>query len=397
MGRGLSQRTAWTREASAFVQARDRAEAAGAIRFDLAQTNPTQVGLHHPDAVYRGLSDPRDAVYRPAAFGLPEARAAVAAYYGDAVSPDRVWLTASTSEAYAQILTLLADPGDAVALPRPGYPLLDTLADAVGVRRLGYPVRYDGRWHVDVGELAALARSANPLAALISVCPNNPTGNVLTEQERAAVEALCPPHGPAHIVDEVFADYPLSRAFDPTQRRRRLQTDAGLCLTVSGLSKVAALPQLKLSWVVVQGRDDARVTELLDRAQHLADAFLSVATPVQRALPSLLAAAEPMQQRIRARTRANLATLHDAARGRPWDVLTADAGWTAMIRLPQTHDDEAWAILLLEAGVATLPGFLFDVSPTPPRIALSLLPPPEVFDRAVELLDTAVARALASA
>lgn len=395
MERGLSQRTAWNREASAYAQARRRAEAAGEIRFDLAETNPTRVGLRHPDAVYRNLSDPADAVYRPTAFGLPEARAAVASYYGDAVSPDRVWLTASTSEAYAQLLTLLADPGDAVALPRPGYPLLDTLADAVGVRRLGYPVRYDGRWHVDVAELAAVAGDEDRLAAIISVSPNNPTGNVLTPQERAAVERVCAPGGPAHIVDEVFADYPLIGEFDPEQRRRRLPTDAGLCLTVSGLSKVAALPQLKLSWVVVQGSDDTRVTELLDRAQHLADAFLSVATPVQRALPSLLAAAESMQRRIRNRIRANLSTLRDATRGRPWDVLPADAGWTAMIRLPQTHDDEAWAIRFLEAGLATLPGFLFDVPPTPPRIAVSLLPPPDTFADGVELLDTVMGRALA--
>ena len=387
----LSRRTAWSLEGSAYVKARHQAQAEATIRYDLGQTNPTRVGLLHPSAVYRMLGDPADAVYRPYPFGDPQARAAVAAYYGNAVSPDQVWLTASTSEAYGQLLTLLADPGDAVALPRPGYPLLDTLADAVGVRRIGYPVRYDGQWHIDVAGLAHGAERAQRLAAIISVSPNNPTGNVLTAHERAAVERLCGPDGPAHIVDEVFADYPLTGA-EPAARAARLQTDAGLCLTVSGLSKVAALPQLKLSWVVVGGRNEARVAALLERAQHLADATLSVGTPVQRALPSLLAAAEPMQQRIGERIRGNLAQLRDASRGRAWNVLQVDAGWTAMLRLPQVLDDEAWAIELLAEGVATLPGYLFDVPPLPPRIAVSLLPSREHFAAGVERLDAVVER-----
>jgi len=375
----LSRRTSWSRVPCRWVAALTLAKQNGLVRLDLACGNPTQVGLRHAPAVYASLGDEQDAHYQPYPLGLPQARQAVAAYYGDSIDPQHVWICASTSEAYAMLWTLLCDPGDAVALPQPGYPLLDMLCGVGGVETVGYPMRYDGRWHLDVAGLAETVLAQPRLRAIVSVSPNNPTGNRLSAAERAAIEAHCGPHGVAHVIDEVFADYALD---DPAPgRAERIQTSAGLSFTLSGLSKVAALPQLKLSWIVVGGSDAARIAEVGERAAVLADAFLTVGTPVQRALPGLLSAAEPMQRRVSARAQAGLQLLRDGAVGQPWDVLHAEAGWTALLRLPQgcDLDDEGWALTLLRAaGVVTTPGFLFDTAAEgPPLLAVSLLTEPE--------------------
>ncbi len=389
---------------STWSQHLHQARADGRVRWDLTGSNPTRAGLRHPDAVYETLGAASNARYQPDALGDAAARRAVARYYGDAIDPQRVWICASTSEAYAHALTLLCDPGDAVAVPRPGYPLLDTLADISGVRRVDYPVRYDGAWHVDLDALQRRleAPEGARVRAVVSVCPNNPTGHILTAPERDGIEALANAQGAAHVVDEAFADYPPgtpAKSLAAVARGRRLVTTAGLSLTMSGLSKVAALPQMKLSWMVVGGLDEARVAAFVERARVLADAFLSVATPVQRALPQLLAAAEPMQLRIRARLRDNLATLRAAASGQAWDVLPVDAGWTAVLRLPQgvARDDEAWAAAMLDAGVATSPGFLADAPPSPPLLAVSLLTPPNDWRPGVDALAAAIDALVAGA
>ena len=389
----LSLRTAWDREESRWAAEVRAALDRRAIRFDLTQTNPTRAGLVHDDAVWAALDSSEARTYEPDPLGLPAARRAVAEHYGD-VDPERVWLCASTSEAYAQLLTLLADPGDQIAVPRPGYPLLDVLADTVGVVRVEYPVRYDGRWHLDASGLAEVVGSSDRLRALVAVSPNNPTGNVLDAANRSLLGSLADAHDAAEIVDEVFADYPLRGDPEarPIRTARAHASTARLSFLVSGLSKVAALPQLKLSWIVVGGTDERAATEALQRARVLADAFLSVATPVQLALPVLLAAAEPMQARIRRRLHDNLAALRDAATQRPWAPLHVEAGWTALVRVPQIDglDDEGWALHLLSRGILTTPGFLFDLPPSPPRLAISLLGEPDATREGIAALDRAI-------
>ncbi|MEM7160304.1 MAG: pyridoxal phosphate-dependent aminotransferase [Myxococcota bacterium] len=347
--------------------------------LDLTPSNPTAVGLTHDPEVYAALGNAGNARYQPCAWGLPEARDAVAEYYarrGRSVDPERVWICASTSEAYAQLLTLLADPGDAIVVPQPGYPLFDMLGDATGVRRVGHPLAFDGHWHLDASGLRAALAGEPRARAIVVVAPHNPTGHVPTPSEWETLQHAARQFDVPLLVDEVFADYPLGSA---PSRIAIDDDDGGPCMVMSGLSKVAALPQLKLSWVVFHGRHPD-LDELRRRAELLADAFLSVATPVQRALPSLLAAAEALQPRIRERLQHNRGQLEQAVSGTTIDALPATAGWTALLRFPAIGDldDLGWARQLLEAGVLVQPGFLFDL-PAPPRVAVSLLTPEPTF------------------
>lgn len=385
----LSRRTAWPLEPSPLHQAIVRARKAGRSLLDLSVSDPTAVGLLHPDSVYELLGTPDSRHYRPHPFGLESARRAVCEYYARRdleIEPDQVWLCASTSEAYALLFALLCDHGDTVLVPRPGYPLLDHLADLAGIALTGYPSTYDTRWWLDVDELHRAA-SAPTARALLAVTPNNPTGSSLSASERCELEQVAFQRGLPLLVDEVFADYPLD-----SSRIERFVPSQVAGFLLSGLSKVACLPQLKLAWVIMLGSSADRAA-VAARAEVVADTFLSVATPVQLALPRLLHAAETMQDAVRARIGSNLACLDARLQGTPAQRLTADGGWTALIRLPALGelDDAAWAMSILEqTDVVVQPGYLFDLT-GPPCIAISLLQRPELvaagLDRIVDLVE----------
>ncbi|MEZ4383262.1 MAG: pyridoxal phosphate-dependent aminotransferase [Nannocystaceae bacterium] len=378
----FSRRTAWSTAPSPFAAAAAAARADGRELLDLTVANPTTAGLRHAPALYAGVGDPGDAAYAPLARGLSCAREAVAAYYarrGDAVDPAQVSILAATSEAYADLFALLADPGDAILVPTPSYPLLGYIADLAGVELVPYRLAYDGAWHVDLGDLPdALARHPR-IRAIVAVAPNNPTGNYLDAATIAAFDALAADRELAVIVDEVFFDYPLDARphLSPLASPRR-----ALTFVLSGLSKVAALPQMKLAWAVTAGPAD-RVAAALARLDVITDTFLSASTPIQRAAPALLAAAPAVQETIRARLRSNLAALRAGCRGTALTPNDVEGGWTALLRLPAVGlDDAAWALRLLDAGVLTQPGYLYDLEA--PALALSLLTPPETFCRGVE-------------
>src|SRR5687768_3054750 len=341
----FSKRTAWDRALNPLAWAAAEARAAGPL-LDLTETNPTAVGLRAPDDILALLGDAGSAVYRPEAAGWAPAREAVAAEYGRhgvAISPEQVTLTASTSEAYAHLFKLLCDPGDAVLVPRPSYPLFQFLADLESTAVEPYPVTYDGTWHLRPSDIAAAVTPRT--RAVVVVSPNNPTGAYIKREEWHALSDFCARRDLAVISDEVFADYPL-RA-DPA----RLATLAGpgpaLTLCLGGLSKSCALPQLKLGWIAVSGPAAAR-DEALARLELVADTFLSVGTPVQRAAPAILARAEALQQPIRARTAANLSELRRALAGSAASVLDVEGGWSAIVQVPSTRSEEEWALLLLE-------------------------------------------------
>jgi alanine-synthesizing transaminase len=383
----LSQRTAWSLAPSPWSQRVHEARRRGLVEVDLTVSNPTEVGLVHPPEVYAELSRPGVERYEPHPLGLPSAREAVADHYavrGLRVDPQRVWLCAGTSEAYGQLLTLLCDPGESVLVPAPGYPLLDVLGDLASVRRRPYPLALDGGWRIDLDALAANA-SAPDVRAILVVAPGNPTGAYVSAAEWNGLVEICVRHELALVVDEVFADYPLEA---PGDRLVHVPDDPPMpCFVLSGLSKIAALPQMKLSWVVALGpaRD---VSALLARAEHVADATLSVGGPVQRALPRILSAAEVMRERILSRLHYGLVTLRKLAPHRAIDVPPVEGGWTALLRLPQTADDDAWAAALLASGVLTQPGFLFDLPARPPWLAVSLLSERAAFERGIaRLLD----------
>jgi aspartate/methionine/tyrosine aminotransferase len=339
-----------------------RLRAARPQAIDLTLSNPTAAGLDYPPGLLDALADPAGLRYAPDPRGLRSAREAIA---GDRA--DDVILCASTSEAYGWLFKLLCDPGDQVLAPRPSYPLFDYLAALEGVELVPYDLQYDGAWHL--GPLPSAPRAR----AVLVVSPNNPTGNVLARDELRAIERL----GLPVISDEVFAPYtpePLSVADEARV----------LAFSLGGLSKSAALPQLKLAWIRAGGPEPAR-REALARLELIADTYLSVSTPVQLAAPRLLAAAAALRAQIAARVAANRALLQAAAPPAV-TVLPADGGWYAVLRFPATETDEALALRLLrDHDVHVHPGYFFDFGPGT-WLVVSLLPPPDVFAAGVARL-----------
>jgi aspartate/methionine/tyrosine aminotransferase len=381
----FSRRTAWDREDNALSRAVAAVRAEGRAVADLTEGNPTRAGLGDP-ALVALLGDPRGALYAPSALGDERARAAVARYYEDrglAVAKDQVCLSASTSEAYGWLFKLLCERGDEVLVPAPSYPLFSFLAALEDVSLVPYPLVRAEHFRID---LAALAAAAGPRArAVILVHPNNPTGSFVRRDEAAEVAALCRDRGLALIVDEVFGDF----AFDPLPADRR-PSFAGereaLTFVLSGLSKVVAQPQLKLGWIAVSG-PEAIAREAMGRLEVVADTYLSVSTPVQLALPEILARRGPVQAAVRARVAANLAALDAAiaAAGEhaPVRRLPADGGWYAVIEVPRTQEEDAWVeSLVREDGVLVHPGYFFDFAEAG-TLVVSLLPEEETFRSAI--------------
>lgn len=394
----FSRRTDWDLTPNALSRALADRRAAGRDVVDLTITNPTVVGLRYPDSFYAALSDASSAAYEPEPLGLASSRECVARYYrsrGCACDASAIWLTASTSEAFAQLLSLLCDAGDCILVPRPGYPLLEYLAALADVRLVPYPLRYGDGWSVDRMALRTALEAEPRARAVVCTAPGNPTGAYLSEDELAEIDALCAGAGIALIVDEVFAEFPL-RA---TSGRVRSVAGARESLTfvLSGLSKLAALPQLKLAFGVLCG-PEPRVVAARERLAVIADTFLSVSTPVQRALPRIFETSVEMRGQIRARTSANLTALRAALAGGAASVLDVEAGWSAIVRLPRLaeRDDEAWALALLErAGVLVHPGGLYDLDGC--HVVVSLLGPEPDFARGGEALAGEVASRIAAA
>ena len=387
----FSARTSWELTPNALARALEIRRAVGGDVVDLTITNPTAVGLRYTDSFYEGLSTAASAAYEPDPFGLRSAREVLAEYYrarGCACVADSVWLSASTSESFAQLLALLCDPGDAWLVPAPGYPLLDYLAALSGVRLIRYPLAYDGAWFVDLPALRARLDAEPRARAIVCTAPGNPTGAFLGERELAEIEGLCAARGLALVVDEVFAEFALRET--PGRVRCAAGTRACLTFVLSGLSKLALLPQWKLGWGLVCGPESATAPALA-RLGVISDSFLSVATPVQRALPEILAAAPALRARTLERLRANLAALRGALRDGAASVLEVEAGWSAIVRLPEVGlDDEAFALALLErAGVLVHPGSLYDLPGC--HTVVSLLVPPETLARGGALLAREVA------
>lgn len=353
-------------------------------RIDLTVSNPTLVGLPYPNDLLAPFADPSGLVYRPEPRGLGVSRDGVAAEYlrhGTVVDPERVTLTASTSEAYMFLFKLLCSPGDAVAVPVPSYPLFEHLGRLEAVEVLPYHLDRDHGWRIDLAELHDAPRDVR---AVIVVHPNNPTGSFVDREDRAALTELCAERGWALIADEVFLDYPLTTGGQPATTF----ADERACLTftLGGLSKSVGLPQAKLAWIVTSGPREL-VAQAEERVEFIADAFLSVSTPVQLALPSLLERGAAVRQAIRNRCLANLATLERAVAGSPAvELLRPEGGWTAVLRFPAVIGEEELVVVLLERdGVAVHPGFFFDF-PVDGYLVASLLPEPAEFAGGVAAL-----------
>jgi alanine-synthesizing transaminase len=373
--------------AEAVARARARARAGAGGLLDLTIGNPTAAGIpYDAPAILGAIADPRGLVYAPDPLGIPSAREAVASDWrarGADVAASRIALTASTSEAYSVLFKILCDPGDEVLVPAPSYPLLGFLAAFESVTLKTYPLVYAGGWHVDVEALRAAVGPRTK--AIVVVSPNNPTGSYLGAQELEAMLDL----GLPIVSDEVFATYPLARAGEragaagarsvPEGRVATVvSSKRGLVFALAGLSKLAALPQMKLGWIGVGGAPDL-VARAMARLELVLDAYLSVATPVQHALGVILSTRSTAEDAIRARTRTNLRVVREAiAAAKSASVLDVEGGWYAIIRVPETRSDEEWALELVDRDdVHVLPGYFFDMS-RGAHLVVSLITPEDV-------------------
>lgn len=349
----FSKRAHWSAPLNRLtVERRKRGEL-----LDLTESNPTRAALPYPhDELAEALARGARASYDPDPRGLRTAREALAAELR--CDADDLLLTASTSEAYSFLFKLLTDPGDAVLTARPSYPLLEHLASLELVELQTFAMEFHRRWEIHDVPVDARTR------AILVVSPNNPTGSYVTPREQDALAAL----GVPIVSDEVFLDYPLEGSGTTFVR------DDVLTFTLGGLSKSAGLPHFKLGWIRVGGPGKA---EALEALELIADNFLSVATPVQAALPELLRIAPRIREAISQRTRTNLAALR-AALPPSMQVLPVEGGWSAVIRVPRVMPDEELAIALLDRGVVVQPGYFFDF-PTDGYIVVSLLTREDVF------------------
>ncbi len=351
-------------------------KATGIPVLNLAESNPTRCGLVYPGTL-DALGEPASLAYEPDSRGLLVARTALSRRLG--CSPQELFLSASTSEAYAWLFKLLCEPGEAVLVPKPGYPLFDYLAGLEGVRAEPYRLEYSHPhgWRIDIDELAERAGRCGARAVVV-INPNNPTGSYLAREERERLVALCAERGLTIISDEVFLPYALEA--DGTQASLGGE-DRCLCFTLDGLSKLMCLPQLKLGWMRVSGPPDA-VGQAQSRLEVIADTYLSAGAPVMNALPSLLPGADAFVSSVRARLARNLAVLKArfGAPDSPWRVLRCDGGWTAILECPRLCPDEDLVLGLLRAeAVMAHPGYFFDFE-RDGCLALSLILEPGRFD-----------------
>ncbi|HYN15710.1 MAG TPA: pyridoxal phosphate-dependent aminotransferase [Terriglobales bacterium] len=377
----FASRTAWALAPNRFSAALERHRASGKKTLDLTESNPTRCGFAYDPALLSALEDRRGLAYDPHPKGLCVAREAVSGYYrqrGAEIDPEQVILTASTSEGYSFIFRLLCDPGDEVLVPAPSYPLFEFLASIQDVKLVSYPLIYDHGWQID---LHGLSEALTPRTrAVLVVHPNNPTGSFVKPAESEILDALGRERGLALVADEVFLDYAHDGAGRPTFASPR----QALTFTLSGISKICALPQMKLAWLVVSGAPEL-TREALARLEVIADTYLSVSTPVQLALPEFLAGRDEIQRQAKERVVANLAELdRQLAEQESVRRLEVEGGWYAVLRVPATRSDEDLAIELLEQhSVIVHPGHFYDF-PGEGYLVVSLITPADVFGEGVK-------------
>jgi alanine-synthesizing transaminase len=375
-----SARTRWDLAQTPWAEQLARLRSEGARLFDLTASNPTRCGFTYDAAsILAPLQNPGALEYEPDPRGLRPAREAVSRYYRDhaaTVDPDQIFLTTSTSEAYSFLFRLLCDPGDEVLIGQPGYPLFDFLAQLDDVRLVSYPLFYDFGWHLDLDTLRRRVTSRTRAIAIVH--PNNPTGHFTHPSERAAIEEVCRQHDLALIVDEVFLDYRIGGGRDAQSFAAGPHPVPTFVL--SGLSKVAALPQMKAAWV-------ACFAAPTERLEVISDTFLSMSAPIQHALPTWLNQRAAIQAQIKQRVEGNLKRLDELLlRQRLVTRLDVEAGWYAVLRVPGVQPEEQMALdLLLQRAVVVHPGSFFGFSGQG-WLVVSLLTPGEEFTAGIAAL-----------
>ena len=380
----FSRRSDWKLAPNRFTEAQRELQAEGREVLDLTVSNPTQVDLpYDAERILASLGNPRAMDYDPQPKGLASARRAVVSYYceqHDAFELDgeSIVLTTSTSEGYSYIFRLLCDPGDEVLVPKPSYPLFEFLADLDDVKLVPYPLIYDHGWQID---FPSLYGAVNPdTRAVVVVHPNNPTGSYIHQHERNLFNSFCLEHGLAMIVDEVFLDYP----HDGVRQSTFVSNRDVLTFTLSGLSKISGLPQMKLAWIVTSGPEN-ETTTALTRLEVIADTYLSINTPIQLAAPVLLEQRKNIQPFLIERVRTNLVELdRQLTKQKACRRLNMEGGWYAVLRVPVTRSDEDLAIAILRrASVLVHPGHFYDF-PSDGYLIISLLATAHKFREGME-------------
>jgi alanine-synthesizing transaminase len=379
----FADRTRWNLQVNQFSQTLERRRKSGERILDLTASNPTTVGLKYDEsAILTALSKRESLIYEPDPKGLGSARSAVVRYYSErsgeeALDSESVILTASTSEAYSYLFRLLCNPGDEVLVGTPSYPLFEYLAEIQDVRLVSYELVYDHGWQIDFHSLREKLTSRT--RAIMLVHPNNPTGSYVSDDERTELNAIAREHELALVVDEVFLDFPLDRAM----RKSFATNAAALTFMLSGLSKICALPQMKLAWVIASGPEE-RKREALARLELIADTYLSPSAPIQHAAADFLEMRNAVQDQLMVRVKANLAELDLQLTGQQLcQRLDVEGGWYAVLRVPVTRTDEQLAVELLEQqSVIVHPGLFFDFQ-SDGYLVLSLITPEAIFAEGV--------------
>ena len=386
----FGSRTKWRLDPNRFAQALEAHRRSGKELLDLTVSNPTECGVSYPEReILSALADPRALAYSPESKGLREAREAVTDYYngrtgfagpGERVDIERVVLTSGTSEGYSHIFRLLCEIGDEILVPAPSYPLFEFLADLADIRLVPYPLFYDHGWQIDFASLRAVLTSRS--RAVLVVHPNNPTGSFVKPREAAELMEICAAREMAIVADEVFLDY----TGVPEPARTFAFHNAALTFTLSGLSKISLLPQMKLAWMVVSG-PQTLVQTAIERLEIIADTYLSPSTPVQLALSRFLSLRSGLQAQLQQRIFANLAVLDGVLREAKFLArLDREGGWYAVLRVPATGPDEELAVALLErCSVLVHPGHFFNFS-RDGFLVLSLIAPEKQFHEGVRRL-----------
>ncbi len=368
-----------------IAAAQVKAAADGITLGKLNDSNPTRHGLAPQEIPSIYEANPR---------GPKAAREALAAFLarrnGQPVDPERLYLLSSTSEAYSWLIKLLCDAGDAVLAPKPGYPLIESIAGLECVHAIEYQLRYDGAWYIEPADIAAILDSpeGERVRALVLINPNNPTGSYVKESEREALVGLCRERGIAIIADEVFFDYDL----EPLAANRRLAGESGaLVFALDGFSKMLAAPHAKVGWIQVSGPEHD-VAEAQRRLDVIADDYLPMSDIIAGRIPALLDAADAQTDRVRARVRGNLAALHGMLESDELgvtDVLRPEGGWNVLLRVPSVLDENELVLkLIADHRLTGQPGYFFDMTSNG-YLAVSLLPEPEEFARGIAaVLDT---------
>ena len=385
----FSKRTEWKLTPNRFTQAQADQRAAGMEVLDLSVSNPTRAGLPYDEAILQALAQPEALDYDPQPKGLLSARQAVARYYHDAhdiygVDPESLILTTSTSEAYSYVFRLLCNPDDEILVPKPSYPLFEFLADLCDVKLIPYPLIYDHGWQID---FASLYKAVNHRTrGVVVVHPNNPTGSYVTSTETDELNRFCVEYNLALIVDEVFLDY----AHDGAARSSFVVNEPALTFTLSGISKISGLPQMKVAWLAASGPEERR-REVLARLEVIADTYLSMNAPLQLATPVLLDQRKHIQPLLLDRIRSNVRELdRQLSHQKTCERLRVDGGWYAVLRVPALQSDEDLAIdLLRKVAVLVHPGHFYDF-PKDGYLVVSLITPTDLFREGISRILSAL-------